>query len=69
MAMFEPGEVVMDFKFDLRFQAPVVLALQESAEAYLVGLSKDVNLCAIHAKCVTIMVFDKRLARRIRGEL
>jgi histone H3/H4 len=27
------------------------------------------NLCAIHAKRVTIMVKDMRLARRIRGVL
>ena len=45
-----------------------MLALQESAEAYLVGLFEDTNLCAIHAKRVTIMTKDLQLARRIRGE-
>ena len=45
-----------------------VLALQEAAEAYLVGLFEDSNLCAIHAKRVTIMPRDIQLARRIRGE-
>ncbi|KAF8728877.1 hypothetical protein HU200_018172 [Digitaria exilis] len=45
-----------------------VLALQEAAEAYLVGLFEDTNLCAIHAKRVTIMPKDIQLARRIRGE-
>ena len=45
----------MDFKGDARFQASAVLALQEAAEAYLVGLFEDSNLCAIHAKRVTIM--------------
>ena len=44
------------------------MALQEAAEAYLVGLFKDTNLCAIHAKRVTIMPKDIQLARRIRGE-
>ncbi|KAL3204204.1 hypothetical protein MRX96_053071 [Rhipicephalus microplus] len=44
------------------------LALQEAAEAYLVGLFEDCNLCAIHAKRVTIMPKDVQLARRIRGE-
>ena len=39
--------------FPARCQA--VLALQEAAEAYLVGLFEDTNLCAIHAKRVTIM--------------
>ncbi|NWS50478.1 H33 protein, partial [Probosciger aterrimus] len=38
------------------------------SEAYLVGLFEDTNLCAIHAKRVTIMPKDIQLARRIRGE-
>ena len=42
--------------------------LQEASEAYLVGLFEDTNLCAIHAKRVTIMPKDIQLARRIRGE-
>ena len=53
---------------DVRFQSQAVLALQEAAEAYLVGLFEDSNLCAIHAKRVTIMPKDIQLARRIRGE-
>ena len=52
----------------LRFQSGTILALQESAEAYLVGLLEDSNLCAIHAKRVTIMPKDMQLAQRIRGE-
>ncbi|KAL8160414.1 hypothetical protein V2J09_001951 [Rumex salicifolius] len=43
-------EIAQDFKTDLRFQSHAVLALQEAAEAYLVGLFEDTNLCAIHAK-------------------
>ncbi|KAK3205855.1 hypothetical protein Dsin_019901 [Dipteronia sinensis] len=43
-------------------------ALQEAAEAYLVGLFEDTNLCAIHARGVTIIPKDIQLARRIRGE-
>ena len=43
-------EIAQDFKTDLRFQGSAVLALQEAAEAYLVGLFEDTNLCAIHAK-------------------
>ena len=53
---------------DLRIQAVAVQGLQEAAEAYLVGLFKDSNLCAIHAKSVTIMPRDVQLARRICGE-
>ena len=52
----------------VRFQSAAVMALQETAEAYLVGLFEDTNLCAIHARRVTIMPKDIQLARRIRGE-
>ena len=52
---------------DYRWQASALLALQEMAEAYLVALFEDANLCAIHGKRVTIMVKDVQLARRIRG--
>ena len=52
----------------IKFQSAAISALQESAEAYLVGLLEDSNLCAIHAKRVTIMPKDIQLARRIRGE-
>ena len=61
-------EIAQEFKTDLRFQGSAVLALQEAAESYLVGLFEDTNLCAIHAKRVTIMPKDIQLARRIRGE-
>jgi len=61
-------EIAQDFKTDLRFQSTAVLALQEASEAYLVGLFEDTNLCAIHAKRVTIMPKDIQLASRIRGE-
>ena len=53
---------------DMRFQSTAVLATQEASEAYLVGLFEDTNICAIHAKRVTIMPKDIQLVRRIRGE-
>ena len=61
-------EIAQDFKSYLRFQSGEILALQEVSEAYLVGLFEDSNLCAIHAKRVTIMTKDIQLAQRIRGE-
>ncbi|KFD49297.1 hypothetical protein M513_09849 [Trichuris suis] len=61
-------EIAQDFKTDLRFQMSAVLALQEATEAYMVGLFEDTNLCAIHARRVTITAKDIQLARRIRGE-
>ncbi|KAL8914571.1 MAG: hypothetical protein Q9172_007060 [Xanthocarpia lactea] len=51
----------------LRWQSQAIQALQESAEAFMVHLFEDTNLCAIHAKRVTIMQKDVQLARRIRG--
>ena len=47
----------------IRLQSGAILALQESAEAYLVGLLEDSNLCAIHAKRATIMPKDMQLAQ------
>lgn len=53
---------------DYRWQSVAILALQEATEAYLVHLLEDTNLCAIHAKRVTIMQKDIHLARRLRAE-
>jgi histone H3 len=61
-------DIAHESKNDIRFQSSALLALQEASEAYLVGLFEDTNLCAIHARRVTIMVRDMQLARRIRGE-
>ena len=61
-------EVLQSYKMDARMQAVALEALQEAAEAYLVGLFEDTNLCAVHAKRVTIMQKDMQLARRLRGE-
>lgn len=55
-------------KSELRFQSIAIAALQEASEAYLVNLFEDTNLCALHARRVTIMPKDMQLARRIRGE-
>ena len=61
-------EIAQNFKTDLRFQSHAIMALQEASECYLVHLFEDTNLCAIHAKRVTIFPKDIQLARRIRGE-
>ena len=55
-------------KMNIRFQSGAIMALQEASEAYLVGLLEDANLCAVHAKRVTIMTKDIQLAWRIWGE-
>ena len=61
-------EIAQVLRHDLRFQSAAVMALQEASEAYLVRLFEDTNLCAIHAKRVTIMPKDMQLARRIGGK-
>ena len=61
-------EIAQSASREHRFQSTALLALQEAAEAYLVGLFEDTNLCAIHAKRITIFPKDLQLARRIRGE-
>ncbi|MBZ3870186.1 histone H3.3 type 1 [Sciurus carolinensis] len=61
-------EIAQDFKTALHFQSVAIGALQAASEAYLVGLFEDTNLCAIHAKRVTIMPKDIQLACRMSGE-
>lgn len=53
---------------NMRWRPSALLALQEAAEVYLVGLFEDSNLCAVHTKRVTLMSRDIRLAMRLRGE-
>ena len=51
-----------------RWQSIALEALRCASEHYIVGLFEDSNLCAIHARRVTLMVRDIQLARRLRGE-
>ena len=61
-------EIIQRQQGNLKLQSTAVLALQEASEAFLVGLMEQANLCAIHAKRVTIMPWDMQLARRIWGD-
>ena len=61
-------ELAQSIRGDLRFQATALAASQEASEAFLVGLMEDANLCAIHARRVTIMPKDLELSQRIRRE-
>ena len=51
-----------------RFQSTTIAALQEAADNFIVGLFEDVNLLGVHAKRVTVMPRDIRLALGIRGD-
>jgi len=61
-------EITQEYTNVARLEASAVLALQEAAEAHLLGLFQDAQLCLIHANRVTVMAKDIRLARRIRGD-
>ncbi|KAI3970998.1 hypothetical protein MKX01_024645 [Papaver californicum] len=61
-------EITNNFSEEVdRWQAEALTALQEAAEAYLIHQFEDTQLCAIHAKRVTIMQKDWQLARRLGG--
>ena len=61
-------EVANVAKSGLRWQSAALSAMQEATESYVVGLLSDSNLCALHARRVTVMPRDIHLARRLRGE-
>ena len=61
-------EIVQRCREGLKLQSSAVLALQEVGEAFLVGLLKQANICAIHAKQVTIMPKHIQLAQRMGGD-
>lgn len=58
-------EVSQKFKADFRYQASALQALQEATESYIIGLFEDTNLCAIHARRVTIMPRDIQLVKKL----
>ena len=59
----EPREPMARFMFE----SQALLGLQEACESYLTGLFEDANLCAAHAKRVTVMPRDIQLAKRLRS--
>jgi len=58
-----------EFKNGLRYNSKALECLQEAAEAYLVSVMEEGNLCTIHAKRITNAPKDLQLARRIRHEI
>jgi histone H3 len=60
-------EIAQDLNTNLRFQRDAMLAIQEAAEAEMISIFEDANLCCIHARRVTIMPKDLDLARHIRS--
>lgn len=60
-------EILKNYKLNYNIQAAAISALQEATESFLIGLFEDTNLCAIHAKRVTITPKDILLAKRFRN--
>jgi len=61
-------EISLKYHHSLNWQQVAVEALQFASEDYIIGLLQDANLAAIHAKRVTVMPKDLKLAKIIRGE-
>ena len=62
-------EIISNCHTDLRCQTAALAALQEASEAYVTSLFDDTNLCVLHARRVTILPQDMKLAHRLRGDL
>ena len=61
-------EKAQDFMHDIRFQTNALLALQEATEAHMIQLFEDANLCAIHAKRMTLLNKDIKLVKTLKKE-
>jgi len=53
---------------DIRYKGAALAAIQEATESYLIGLMEDSNLLCYHAKRVTLLPNDIRLAYRLRRD-
>ena len=53
-------------RVEYRFQTSALKALQEATEAYLIWYFEDCQLSVIHGKCVTVMMRDSFLVKRLR---
>lgn len=61
-------EILMEHtKVHMKVERAALEALQEAAEIYLTQLFEDSNLCANHAKRITLKPGDMKLALIVRG--
>ena len=58
-------EITQDYKTDLRWQAVAVYNLQVAVESFLEQYFEMTNLCALHAKRVTIFPKDMFLVKNM----
>ena len=55
--------------YPLRFQSTAMAAVHAAAEDHAIAVLEETNLCAIHAKRVTICQKDMKLAGVLRGDV
>ena len=59
-------ETIWSFRYGLRLQANAIRALQEATEKHVVDMLSNAQQCANHARRVTIMPSDIKLANDLR---
>ena len=52
---------------DIRISVVAMNALHEASESYMVHFFEDLNMLAMHAKRVTVMIRDFELQKRLRA--
>ena len=62
-------DITSKYMPEARYSHGALEAVHQCLESYMVALFEDTGLCAVHAKRMTIMTRDMKLARRIRGEI
>lgn len=61
-------EIAQTYNPSIRFTDSALIGLQEACESYIIGSIEDGILCTIHAKRITLMKKDIKLAQKIKGE-
>lgn len=61
--------IAKDFGDHVRFPRAVLYSLHDDTEYYLADLTKNSNLCVIHAKRITVTPPELKQARCLRGHI
>lgn len=60
-------QIALSMKQEIRYQTQALAMIHETTEAYLTGIFEDANLCAYHAKRVTVLDRDLKLVEKMRS--
>ncbi len=61
--------IAKEFDPTCRMTPDALFAIQEATEAYIISVMEDCQMCAVHAKRVSVQRADMILARKIRGDI